>query len=116
MKPRWLLFFLSFIIFVNGSMNFSRINSAAYTPSDYTNTAWYNGTCSECICFAFISNNQSIYQALNCYNNNTCLLFEYLISKSKVRINTNSVLYYSAVSTYITSGMSFILNYSFKKR
>jgi hypothetical protein len=109
-KSIWLLFFLQI---VNSSMNLSRINSAAYIPSNSTGAAWYNGTCSQCICFAFILNSSSTYQALNCYtNNNTCLLFQNFLSQPYIYINTNSKLFFSSVSTYTTAGNVFHIEFS----
>lgn len=39
------------------------INSTAYVPTNLTSALLYNGTCSQCICFAFLSINSSIYAA-----------------------------------------------------
>jgi hypothetical protein len=71
-------------------------NNAAYVSSNMINALSYNGTCNQCICYAFFSNSSSNYQALNCYKNNqTCLLFSNFVSYSMVHIDLNSTLMFT---------------------
>ncbi|CAF0774080.1 unnamed protein product [Adineta ricciae] len=69
------------------------IESAEYVPANLSNVLLYTGSCSDCICQAFFSDNSSKYEVINCYTiNHTCLLFPQFVSTSIIRINTNSKL------------------------
>lgn len=86
-----LVFLLRIFITADCSTNISFIYSAVYVPVNASNVSLYYGTCSECICYAFFSNIQFTYEALNCYDNNrTCSLFPSFSSQSNIRIDTNS--------------------------
>ena len=87
----YLLFLVAVI--VNGTRQVTYIDNAEYTLNDSTNVLLYNITCSQCICFAFFSNNPVNYEVINCYKDNkSCLLFTNYLSQSMIRININSTL------------------------
>ena len=106
------LFLCQILITVDGSIQLGQIRSAAYIPNNLTNVTLYNGTCSQCICYAFISNRSSIYQALNCFtNNNTCQLFRDVLSRSFIRIDTNTTLFLRSLPTNTTQSSVFFYQY-----
>ena len=88
------IFFLLLVFFtVEGTTPLGRINNAAYVSPNITNVLSYNGTCDECICQAFFMNTSSNYQRLNCYKNQTCLLFFTKdLSNSMIQIDVNSTI------------------------
>jgi hypothetical protein len=88
-----LLLLLKLIITIDCTTRIGSINSAAYIPTVFTNVSVYKGTYSECLCFAFLSNNSSTYAALNYYiNNKTCLLFQSFLSGSYIQVDASSKL------------------------
>jgi hypothetical protein len=95
MKPGFLLVFLRIIIIVDCTTPIRSIDSAIYVPMNSTNVLLYNRTYYECICLAFFSSISSPYQVLSFFkNNNTCLLSTHSLSRSDIRINTNSKIAY----------------------
>lgn len=104
LQQPYLLFFLSIIVTTDCKITIGQINSAAYIPTNSPTVLLINGICSECICFAFMLNNSSTYEALNCYvNNNTCLLFSSFPAVSNIRIDTNSILVFLRLSADATA-------------
>lgn len=86
-----LLFVALIIIDIISTTPVGYISNATYFSSMTTNGFLYNGTCSECICYAFFSSMPSQYKGLNCYtNNNTCLLFVNYSSSYAIQRNVNS--------------------------
>ena len=95
------------------SINIGYINSAVYVPGTSTGTVLYNGTCSECICAAFLSNESSTYQAVNCYlNNNTCLFVSNFTSSSYIHTTVNSKLAFLQLSINQATGRLFLQIYN----
>ncbi len=92
--------FLVLVFFtVEGTTRIGRINSAAYVSPNITNVLSYNGTCDECICQAFFKNMSSNYQGLNCFENQTCLLFTVDLSSSMIQIDVNSTFVFKQIPT-----------------
>ena len=101
-----LLFLINIITTIDGLTTIGKIRSAAYIPNNFTNVELYNGTCSECICYAFISNQSATHEALNCYTENkTCYLFRKFLPSSHIRNNTNSTVVFRSLPTNTTTGI-----------
>lgn len=92
-------------VLIDSTISIGYINAAAYIPWSLTNVTVVNGTCNQCICYAFFSNRSTSYQALNCYsNNNTCLLFTGLPSLSQLQLRTQSAYSFLRSTSYSTEG------------
>lgn len=95
-----LLFLTNIITAIDSSTTIGKIRSAAYVPNNFTNVELYNGTCAKCICYAWISNQSSTYEALNCYTqNNTCYLFRNFLPSSHIRSDSNSTVVFRSIPT-----------------
>ena len=110
------LFLFQILVIGHCSMRIGQIRSAAYVSDNFTDVDLYYGSCSECICYAFVSNEQSIYQALNCYANNaTCFLFKNFLPRSSIRSDPNSKLVFCSLPTNSTTGI-FHFDYIVERR
>jgi hypothetical protein len=105
----YLLLFLRIIIVVDCATDNLYMDSAAYMPLNFADALLYNSTYTKCVCFAFFSNFSPTYQVLSFFkNNNTCLLFTNPLSRSDIRINTNSEVAYLQPPSYTTTGNFFL--------
>jgi len=101
---------------VDSTTLISSINNAAYVSVNSTNVLSYNGSCDECICYAFFSNILFNSEALNCYKNNkTCLLFTNYISKSLIQIDLNSILLFKPLESLETTSESNRIHFNNRK-
>ncbi|CAF1482331.1 unnamed protein product [Adineta steineri] len=81
------------VVNVDCTIRIGYIYNATYVSTNSTAVIAYNNSCSECICYGFLSTVPSLYVGMNCYTNNkTCALFgNYLISSSTIKIDLNSI-------------------------
>ncbi|CAF1512456.1 unnamed protein product [Adineta steineri] len=77
---------------VGCTIRISYIYNATYVSTNITAVIAYNNSCSECICYGFLSTVPSLYAGMNCYTNNkTCALFASYLSLSAIKIDLNSI-------------------------
>lgn len=92
-----------FLINIDQGIEIGKIDDAVYLSNDWNEFYLYGNSCDECICYAFLSDNSSNYQGINCYTNNkTCYLFNNSLSRSLLRIADYSIFLFKSLDAFQT--------------
>lgn len=83
---------------VQSAQSIGSVRNATYTSSSYSATLVFNSSCSECVCYAFMSPNASNYRSFNCYSSaRLCVFFSTdfsSISSSMLQVNRSATFFF----------------------
>lgn len=86
--------FLLLLVQSTTSILIGSMSNVSYQSND-TISVTFNGTCTQCLCEAFVSNPSPNYVAFNCYaNENKCDLFHNYSISYQLVTNTSSQFYF----------------------